>query len=130
MLVTACHYLNNLEQLFNEKDVSNALQTILTYKYNDRVTNELTCKTVQITGYYTIYVSIGSIMFEVIISCSCTVYICAFIISMLLSISIASVTFMLLNIHLDHLSVSQLVGLYAKCIVAKWLIGSGCRLGW
>jgi len=45
------------------------------------------------------------------------------------SLSIANGAFMLRNIRLDRLSVCLSVCLSTKCIVAKWLIGSGCRLG-
>ena len=37
---------------------------------------------------------------------------------------------MLRNIRLDHLSVGRSVCRSAKCIVAKRLIGSRCRLRW
>jgi len=56
------------------------------------------------------------------------------IISASLSIGIANGSLMLQNIHLDldHLSVCWSVcqSASAKYIVAKWLIGSRCRLEW
>jgi len=47
-----------------------------------------------------------------------------------LSISIASGALILRACRLAHLSVLSLCVVSGKCIVAKWLIGSGCRLGW
>jgi len=35
-----------------------------------------------------------------------------------------------LSFRLSYMSVGLSVSLSGKCTVAKWLIGSGCRLGW
>ena len=62
--------------------------------------------------------------------CYCVVIVVVVVVSMSLSISIVSKALMLRTCRLAHLSVCPCDCLSGKCIVAKWLNGSGCRLGW
>ena len=60
----------------------------------------------------------------------CVLYRDLIIVSASMYISIVSEALMLRTCHLAHLCVCLFVCLSGKCIVAKRLNGSGCRLRW
>ena len=57
-------------------------------------------------------------------------YVSTVVVSASLSINIASVSTRGIELSSSHLSVGLYVSLSGKCIVAKWLIVSRCRMGW